>query len=424
MTTALRTIEAPPAREILVDGDRVTIDGLTVVDPDLATLLSTCSPEARGDVVRRVLAVGARGLATMGIGLDVAAVDERMRQTLGALTDEAERRLAAVLEQGKAAMFAQFDPEQRSSMLSRMLTEFVTWRDGFLGRIDPALEGSHTTEFLTRLAAVVGPDGSLERRIAEALDPTSDGSALAALMGTIDARFSELRDLIVRDQGVAAGKAAEAERGAAQGMDFEDELEGLLRRWAGAAGGCTVERVGRVTGELGPQATVGDFVIVLADGYRIVVEAKNQASVGLGGRDGILAELDRAVANRRADAAVCISRRDAFPAEVGRFGVYGTRILAVDEGDGLLTAVALQWARARAAAEASGRTHRIDVAIVADRVATIRRIAENLKSARAGLTDIRKGVDALSERLGDLRSEILAQVTDVERELVGTAPVR
>jgi hypothetical protein len=60
----------------------------------------------------------------------------------------------------------------------------------------------------------------------------------------------------------------------------------------------------------------------------------------------------------------------------------------------------------------------MDVAVVADRIAAIRRIAENLKSARAGLTDIRKGVDALSERLGDLRTEILAQVVDVERELV------
>ena len=419
MTTALRSLESATTREaILVDGDRVTIDGLAVVDPDLATLVGPCSADARGDLVRRVLAVGARGLATMGVGLDVAAVDDRMRQTLGALTDEAERRLGAVLEQGKAAMLAQFDPEQRSSILNRMLAEFVAWRESFLGRIDPAVEGSHTTEFLTRLAAVVGPDGALERRIAEALDPTADGSALAGLMRTVDDRFTEFRDLIVRQEGIAAGRAAEAARGTAQGVDFEDELEVVLRQWAAGAGGCVVERVGRTPGELGPQATVGDFVVVLGDGCRIVVEAKNQAAIGLGGKDGILAELDRAMANRGADAAVCVSRRDAFPAEVARFGVYGARVLVVDEGDGLLTAVALQWSRARATAEASGRSHRMDIAVVADRIAAIRRIAENLKSARAGLTDIRKGVDALSERLGDLRTEILAQVVDVERELV------
>ena len=422
MTTLLRSIEttsAPAPCGVQVDGDRVTIAGLTVVDPDLATLLDPCSPDGRGDLVRRVLAVGARGLATMGVGLDVAAVDDRMRQTLGALTDEAERRLAAVLEQGKAAMFAQFDPEQRSSVLNRALAEFVAWRESFLGRLDPAVEGSHTTEFLTRLAAVVGPDGALERRIAEALDPTSDGSALSGLMSSIDDRFAELRDLIVHEQGIAAGRAVEAERGTAQGLDFEDELETVLRHWAAPTGGCQVERVGRAAGELGPQSVVGDFVVVLADGYRIVVEAKNQAAIGLGGKDGILAELDRAMANRNADAAICVSRRDAFSAEVGRFGVYGPRVLAVDEGDGLLTAVALQWVRARAAAEASGRSHRMDAAVVADRIAAIKRLADNLKSAKTTLTDIRKNVDGLAERLTDMRTDILSQVADVERELVG-----
>ena len=423
MTTALRSLERDePLDRIRIEGDRVSIDGLSVVDPDLASLVAAAGPESRPDLVRRVLAVGARGLATMGVGVDVAAVDERIRQTLGLLTDEAERRLATVLEQGRAAMVAHFDPEQRSSVLNQMLGEFTVWREAFLGRIDPEREGSHTTEFLSRLAAVVGPDGSLEQRIAAALDPTADGSALAALVGAIEVRFDDLRDLIVREQGSAAGRAAEAVRGTAQGLDFEDDLEPVLRHWAAAAGGCIVERVGRSSGDLGPQATVGDFVVMLPDGYRIAVEAKNQAAIGLGGKDGILAELDRAMANRGAGAAVCVSRRDAFPAEVGRFGVYGTRVLVVDEGGGLLTAVALQWARARAAAEASGRSHRIDVAVVADRIATIRRVAENLRSARAGLTDIRKGADTISERLGELRTEILAQVADVERELVGANP--
>ncbi|HAX82704.1 MAG TPA: hypothetical protein DCY40_09070 [Actinobacteria bacterium] len=424
MTTALRSIERDePPDGIRVEGDRVSIDGLTVVDPDLASLVAAAAPDSRPDLVRRVLAVGARGLATMGVGVDVAAVDERIRQTLAQLTDEAERRLAAVLEQGRTAMLAHFDPEQRSSVLNQMLGEFTAWREGFLGRIDPEREGSHTTEFLSRLAAVVGPDGSLEQRIAAALDPTADGSALATLVGTIEDRFDDLRDLIVREQGVAAGRAEEAGRGTAQGLDFEDALETVLRRWAAAAGGCIVERVGRTGGELGSQATVGDFVVGLPDGFRIAIEAKNQAAIGLGGKEGILAELDRAMANRGAGAAICVSARDAFPAEVGRFAVYGSRVLVVDDGEGLLTAVALQWARARAAAEASGRSHRIDVAVVSDRIATIRRIAENLRSARAGLTEIRKGAETISERLGEMRTEILAQVADVERELVGADAV-
>ncbi len=420
MTTPLRSIDRTEDRgAVRIDGDRITITGLEVVDPDLAGLLAGAAAEARPDLVRRVLAVGARGLATMGIGVDVAAVDDRIRQTLATLTDEAERRLGSVLEAGREAMVSHFDPEQRSSVLSRMLGEFATWRESFLGSIDPAREGSHTTEFLTRLNAVVGPDGALEQRIAAALDPHSDGSALAALLDAMEGRFADLRDLIVREQGIAAGRATEASRGTAQGLDFEDHLEEVLRNWAAGAGGCVVERVGRTPGELGTQATVGDFVVVLPDGNRIVIEAKNQSTIGLAGKEGILTELDRALANRGATVAVCVSHRDAFPVEVGRFGVYGSRLLVVDEGDGLMTGVAMQWARARAAAEAAGRSHRIDTGLVTERVATIRRLADGLRGARAGLTEIRKGVDTLSERLGELRTEILAQVADVERELAG-----
>ena len=69
----------------------------------------------------------------------------------------------------------------------------------------------------------------------------------------------------------------------------------------------------------------------------------------------------------------------------------------------------------RAAADASGRSHRMDVAVVSDRIAAIRRLADHLRSARSGLTEIRKNVDLTSERLGDVRTEILGLVADVER---------
>ena len=418
MTTPLRRIDrSEPPAGVTVDGDLVTIADLVVADPDLAALLGAATDESRPDLVRRVLTVGARGLATMGIGVDLAAVDERIRHTLATLTDEAEQRFSRVLAQGQAAMQAQFDPDQRTSIISRLLAEFAEWREGFLGRIDPGREGSHTTEFLTRLAAVVGPDGHLEQRIAAALDPTADGSALAALLGTIEDRFGDLRDLIIHEQGVTAGRSAEAVRGTAQGIDYEDEVEELIRRWAAGAGGCVVERVGRVVGDLGPQVTVGDFVVTLPDGFRIAIEVKNQATIGLSGKDGILNELDRAMANRGAAAAICISRRHAFPAEVGPFGIYGSRILVVDEGDGVMTAVALQWARARAHAEAMGRHPQLDTALVADRIATIRRLAEGLSTARTALTKVRDGVDALHVRLGEMRGELLDQVAEVERAL-------
>lgn len=412
----LRAIGTEGKPTISCEGDVVRIDGLALVDPDLTALLAVHDSAEWPALVERVLSVGARGLATMGIGIDLTAVDERVRSTLTTLTDEAERRFAAVLEQGRSAMSTDLDPDLRTSLVSRIVDEFAGWRDGFLGSIDPAVEGSHTTRFLTRLGELLGPDGALEQRIAQALDPTGDGSALRALVDSMDARFQELRDLVVHQHGVDAGRTAEAEKGTAQGLTFEDEVENALRAWASGIGGCVVERTGTVTGSI-PNCKVGDFVVHLPEGARIAIEAKNHVSIGLTGKDGILDELDRAKTNREAGAAVCISRRDAFPGEVGRFGAYGDRVLVVDEGDGTMTAVALQWARARLAADAAGRDHQIDAARLAERVATIRRLADTLRTSRSSLTTIRKGVDDLSERLGTLRTELLDQVDSLEREL-------
>ena len=89
------------------------------------------------------------------------------------------------------------------------------------------------------------------------------------------------------------------------------------RAWAAGVGGCEVERTSTDGGSLGREALVGDLVVVLADGGRVVIEAKHTARITLTGPDGILAELDRAMTNRDAEVAICVSAQDAFPGEVG-----------------------------------------------------------------------------------------------------------
>ena len=403
-----------PETSVAIEAGDLVIEHLVVVDREVLALVEAAPEDDRADIVRRALSVGARGLMTMGLGVDVTAVDTRVRQTLVSVADEAERRIGSLLATAHEALAGQFDPEQRSSLLGRALADFSAWREDLLGRLDPGAEGSHTTTFLARLAELVGRGGDLELRLAEALDPEADGSALNRMAAVIDGRFAELRDLIVHQQGVTEGRAAEAERGTAQGVEFEDRVEMWVRAWAARVGGCVVERTGRTPGNLGSGATVGDLVVTLPDGHRIVVEAKYQATIGLGGKDGILKELERARDNRRADAAVCISGREAFPSEVGPFGVYGTSILAVDD-DGTLTAVALRWAQAAIAATTAGKADTFDAGAIAAEVVAIRRLTEQLRSARATLTNVRKSVDGLSDTLGELRSDLLDRATAIER---------
>jgi len=403
-----------PDTAILLEEGRMVIDHLVVADRDVLTLVEGVPEDERVDVVARALSVGARGLITMGLGIDVAAVDTRVRQTLVSVADEAERRIASLLDAAQQALTRQFDPEQRTSLMAKAMAEFASLQQDLLGRLDPAVEGSAATAFLARLAELVGHDGDLEQRLAEALDPDADGSALNRVSASIDRRFAELRDVIVHRRGVDEGTSAEAARGTAHGIAFEDRVEAWARAWANRVGGCVVERTGLVAGSLGGGAKVGDVVVVLPNDARIVIEAKNQATIGLGGKDGILKELDRALANRHAEAAVCISGRDAYPAEVGALGLYGNRILAVDD-DGTMTGVALTLAQAAIAAAAKGSIDDIDTVAVSDEVSSIRKLADQLRSARAVLTGVRKSVDGLGDTLGELRADLLDRASAIER---------
>jgi len=419
ITGTLHPLPALPAAQVSLEEGQVRIAELVVADAGLAELLAAQPPADWPALVERALAVGARGLLTMGIGLDLANIDARVQRTLEGVVAEAERRVQGLLDQGRRAFGEHFDPERRTSLLGRALDDFTRWRDEMLRRLDPDAADSHTAAFLARLGDLLGPGGAIEQRLGEALDPEADGSALSRLAAGLDARFTALHDLIVHARGRDEGRAEEAARGTAQGFDFEDLVEERLRAQAGAIGGCVVERTARVKGSLGPNAAVGDFLVTLPTRHRLVVEAKNQAALTL---TGVLTELDQAMANRQADFAVCVSARPAFPTEVGMFGVYGNRLLVVDDGDGALTSVALRWAVAALTARAAGAAPGLDAALLADRIDRIRRLAERFKSGQRSLTDAGKSLDSVRESLAAMRAELVDLADDIHREVTRATP--
>jgi hypothetical protein len=406
---------------VRVDGNSVIIEQVVIEDPGLAQLLRSQPEDRREETLARALIVGVRGLVSMGLGIDLAEVDDRVRRSVIEATAEARREVEAVLASAQSAFERQLSPEHRNSTVAKTLSEFTTWRDSFLASLDPAQADSATARFLDELTSLVGPTGELQRRLEEALDPTADQSAFAQLGKSIERRLTELRDAVMHQRG----REEEAELGTRKGFDFEEAVEGWLRAALFGFGGCVVERTGRSPGDLSADAMVGDFVVTLADGARIVVEAKNSARINLAGKDGILDELDRAIVNRSADYSICISAREAFPKEVGPFGAYGHRLLVVEPGDGVMTAVALRWAIAAMSAERQTRGD-LDHALVEDRLQRIRQLAQLLSGSRRSLTDITTSVESVRSGLEQLRTELLAVVIDLDREVTrvtGTADV-
>ena len=406
--TDTRLVHLPPTSSVEVWGSEVRLDGIVVDDAVLAEYLAAIQSEGRESELAKILAVGVRGLTTMGAGATVKGVGEEVERALRLVTDEAEARVRGIIEAGRETLAGSLDPDVRSSVTARTLEDISGIHDDLLARLDPDRADSHTARLIAEMTSMLGPGGVLAQSLAATLDPGGGDSAVGRLMTTLDSRFRDLRDLIVGE----AGRQLESERGTAKGVEYEDCVVADLRGVAGEIGGCTVEATGDKVGTVTASAKVGDAVLTLPSGTRIVIEAKNAAGVTLTGKKGILEELDRAMANRDAAWGICLSAEDAFPAEVGCFAVYDNRVLVVDDGDGILLRVAVRWIRAAtdlaAAADSS-----VDAETVGAALARLKGLAQRFTGAKRALTTVRSGVDQVRTELDGLRTDLVDLVDDL-----------
>ena len=404
MTSPAEPNPAPPSIDLTAGA--LVVHGLRIDDPVVVDVVARHEPGQRREALERVLAVGARGVMSMGVGLELGDVDRRVRATVDDALQIGRREMADVVGALRTAVAADLDPDRAASTVGRCLAQMESFRASLEAAVDPGRTDSHTSRLLSEVASMLGAGGTLETRLRSVLDPDADGSALAAVLGRLEQRLDDLHVAVAEERG----RRHEAERGTAKGFTYEDEVETCLRRWAAGAG-AVVERTSTVEGSRGGEL-VGDFVVRLPDGTVIVVEAKDTGSTCLRGTTGILAELQRAADNRGADIAVCLSRSESFPAEVGRFGVYGDAVLAVDDGDGTMMAVAMTWAmhQARAGRRAADG---VDVALLAERARRVGGLATRLSSTKRALTDISASVQKVRDTLETIRVELLEVASDV-----------
>ncbi|MDJ0923836.1 MAG: hypothetical protein QNJ77_04670 [Acidimicrobiia bacterium] len=403
--------EDAPGR-VSVNGSTVTISHLTFQDEAVAEYLAVLPEQEVSRHLVRAIGLGVHGLATTGMQVAVENMKDEVRRILDAAAAAARDHLGAAVDTGRSELAAQLDPDVRTSLTSRAVAELEELHAKTLTRLDPDRSDSHVAKLVAAIEELLGPEGLLAQRLTEAFDSSETDRGLGRVMETVERRFQEMRDLVVGAQS----KAEEAARGTAKGVDFEDVVEGLLRTEARALGGCVVERTGLLGGRLGPQTKVGDFVVALQDGTRIVIEAKNVGRLSLTGSTGILGELDEAMLNRDASWGICISRNDAFPAEVGSFALYGKRILVVDPGDGTLLRVALRWAAAAASKEAEP-DDKVDTAAAFERLARLRDLAQHFSRSKKALTTAQQGLDGVRDDLDSLRSQLVELVDDAVRAL-------
>ena len=388
----------------------LVVEHLVIDDPEVLHVLGRYPEDEHGAVVAHMLAVGARGLRSMGLSVGLDDIDSRVRRSFEEAATRAQVALAEALQDIVDRATHELDPQRIDSAAGQTLGELDRWRRQLLDGLDPERPESHPGRLLSMLEETVGEHGALELRIRQLLDPHGSDSASAALATALTARLAEVRDLIAEDRG----RRQEAARGTQKGVEFEDVLETRLRELA-AVHGWWVERTSAAAGALHADSKVGDLVVHLDDQTRIVVEAKTTARITLTGPRGILSELDRAMVNRRADMAVCVSAEDAFPTEVGAFGVYGDRILTVDDGTGAMLAVALRWARFSLAMKSDrSATDEVDREAVAERLQRIRGLIKRFSGTKRSLTQISNSVDEVRQSLDVIRVDVVDQLNELD----------
>jgi hypothetical protein len=398
------------ADPIRIEGSQVLLTAIAVDDPTVVSVLARLDPAERPDAVRRMLGIGARALMETAVGVDLAAIDDRVTRSIERATALAEAQVRTIVADAERVLRDTLDPDTRTSAMARAITEMDSVRASIFETVDPHRTDSHVGTLLASLASMLGPGGQLEARLSAAFDPASDDSGLAVFRRDVDRRFTELREVLAYQRG----RQGEAEVGTRKGFDYEDDLEARLRLLCRPLG-AVVTRTSNESGSI-KDCLVGDLVVTLPSGDRIVVEAKHTTRVGLDGSGGILAELDRAIANREASFAICLSASNAFPAEVGAFGVYGNRVLAVDDGDDTMLDVALRWVAMAAVVERRG-SETIDTERIAASTDRIKRLTKSFSTQRRALTDSIDAISRVRDGLDEVRREIVAQIDEIEFEI-------
>ncbi|MDX1613238.1 MAG: hypothetical protein R3300_02945 [Candidatus Promineifilaceae bacterium] len=400
---------------VAVHKDKVVLEELIIDDPDVVRIVSSiegdderADTEARSDFVIRALKIGALALERTQTRVDVDVVrnefetfNQQVEQALNEIFKEDNGRLAMVLQEylGEGGKLQDlFDPQRKDSAIARIQQIF-----------DEHFSGNGA-------------------KFVKMLDYTEESSPLRKLQQAFDNRFEELNKQLVELQKQLAkeeGREEEYALGTRKGVDFESIVKDILDRPARVYRdavthvGLEAEASGSKTGDLliniSPDDTGG------REDIRIVVETKRQRNMGIGGKTGILQELERAMKARRAQYGLAVFSEDACPAEVGRLRSYpGNRIVcSVDPTgeDGFILEAGYQIARTELCWQLRQDHGDIDRATVEDGLARAKEKLGQFQGLKAKATELGKLSSSIRAQLDEIEQSVIAELNAIANQL-------
>jgi hypothetical protein len=404
----------PPTR-VRLEGDRIVVERLVIRDQSLARFIAERSAADRIDLVERAVRIGLLALQDAGVTVNVDVVRAEFEK-LVRQAETVNEKAAQTLEQTLRTNFADGD-----GRLPRTLEKFLGDRGALRAMVEELFDESKRDSAIGRIGRMLERyfDGDASK-LALLLDPTRLNSPMHQFRLEIAAGFKGLEERLVAIEAAAAARGTERARSTAKGGDFEDLLEGMLAELARGAGDL-LDRTATEAGTL-LKSKKGDFVLTVdarvarGSDLRVVIEAKDRPM----SMRAIREELREARENRGAAVAVVVFTPAHAPSGVAPFALVGDDVYCVIDPDAPEPAnleAAIRLARLLALASLVEREVEVDAAAIGSALSAIREQLDVVRGLKAQLTSISNATKAVWSGLDQMRSNILARVTEAEAEI-------
>jgi len=411
----LQMTPASTEASVRIEGPRLSLHDLTLLDGGLAAFVGERTPDERPALVERALRIGLNALQDAATSLDVDVVRREFEGMLRQ-TEAANERAANQLDELLRTNFADGD-----GRLPRTLEAFLGDRGQLRGFVNELFDEKRRDSAIGRIRHLLGDffDGDASR-LAVLLDPTRMGSPLHQFRAEVTVGFERLNERLTSIEAAAAARGSERARSSAKGADFEDLIETLLVDTLKGSEH-VLDRTGDVAGDV-IRSKKGDLVITLdpevtrGAAVRIVVECKDRKVSGRAMRE----ELAEARRNRDAAIGLVVFSAAHAPSGIAPFDVRAGDVYCVidpEDPQGATLDAALRLARLLALVSIREAPEEIDGIAVQAVLDRIRGQLDAIRGLKMQLTTIGTTAADVGSGLDRLRDAIVADISAAESEL-------
>lgn len=397
---------------VTISDGMLLLYGFTEPDPEVVRAI-----EAHQDpelAVHACLQIGARALRATQATLDTGIVEKAFAGLVAGLDKAASDHVEKVITSTDALVG---DDNGAVPALLRSILDEAAGK--VAGLFDPDSRSSAVAVLREAFENAAVEHLSATRR---ALDPDNGDSPLGRWKTEVtDMLHQQLGLVLTQITEVAAAVAARAEGRAltsVKGFDLEERLHlavsqiacryGDLAEQVGTASGAKGSKVGDETVRLNPDDTGGQPLAV-------VFEAKARRL----SMTRTLDELERALANRQAQAAVAVFDHAANAPTCVPFTYFDNKAIVVldDATDDRVVELAYLWARTHAREAAAGPGDGLDPARMGEAIGDIGRALQKASVIRRGLSSAGNGIRQAGEQLDAMDLDITEALARLRRML-------